>query len=259
MKLLVGVKRVIDYAQTVRVAPDNLGVVLQNMKMSMNPFCEIAVEESIRLKEKNIASEVIAVSIGPNQAQETLRTALAMGADRAIHVNTSFRPDQEMSPLLTAKVFQQLVERETPDMVLMGKQSIDGDFNQTAQMLSGMLNWSLGTFLAELDVSEDKKQVQITRETDTGSEVLSLQLPSVLTCDLRLNTPRYPNIKNIMKAKKKKMDALELSELVSEEEVASLNQLTVSRVEEPAQKSEGLRVENVDELLAKLREKGVIA
>jgi electron transfer flavoprotein beta subunit len=197
MKLLVPVKRVIDYNVKPRVKPDGSGVDLANVKMSMNPFDEIAVEEAIRLKEKKVATEIVAVSIGPAKAQETLRTALAMGADRAILVTT----DQEVEPLGVAKILQKIVAEEAPGLVILGKQAIDDDANQTGQMLAALLGWAQGTFASKVEV--DGETVNVTREVDGGLETLQLKLPAIVTTDLRLNEPRYASLPNIMKAKSK--------------------------------------------------------
>ena len=200
MKILVPVKRVIDYNVKVRVKSDQSGVELSNVKMSMNPFDEIAVEEAIRLKEAGNAEEIIAVSIGPDKAQETLRTALAMGADRAILVKT----DDEVEPLAVAKILKAIVEEENPEIVLLGKQAIDDDCNQTGQMLAALLGWGQGTFASEVKL--DDSSVNVTREIDGGLETVKLNLPAVITSDLRLNEPRYASLPNIMKAKRKPLD-----------------------------------------------------
>ena len=198
-KVLVGVKRVVDYAVKIRVSPDKSGVDLSNVKMSMNPFCEIAVEEAVRLKEAKKADEVIAVSIGPKQCTETLRTALAMGCDRAIHVTTDFRTDyMQLQPLATAQLFKKVAEAEQPDLVLMGKQGIDSDAGQTGPMLAALLGWPQATFAAKVEPDGDGLVVE--RETDSGTETISIsKLPAVVTCDLRLNEPRYATLPNIMK------------------------------------------------------------
>ncbi len=200
MKILVPVKRVVDYNVKVRVKPDQTGVDLANVKMSMNPFCEIAVEEAIRLKEKGVATEIIAVSIGPAQAQETIRTALAMGADRGILVQT----DDTVEPLAVAKILKAITDEENPDIVLLGKQAIDDDSNQTGQMLAALLDWPQGTFASEVAITDGKANV--TREVDGGLQTVALQLPAVITTDLRLNEPRYASLPNIMKAKRKPID-----------------------------------------------------
>jgi electron transfer flavoprotein beta subunit len=247
MKAIVGVKRVIDYAVKVRVGADRLGVDLANVKMSMNPFCEIAVEEAVRLKEKKVVSEIIAVSIGPKLSQETLRTALAMGADRGIHVLSDARTDQELQPLAIAKIFAQLAEREKADMVIVGKQAIDGDNCQTGPMIAGVLNWSQCSMASALDVKPDG--ITATRETDSGTETISVPLPAVISADLRLNEPRYATLPNIMKAKKKPIEAIEIGTLGLD--VAPRN--VVSKVEEPAARKAGVFVETVDDLVDKLK------
>src|SRR6195952_3901004 len=207
MKVLVPVKRVIDYNVKARVKPDQTGVDLANVKMSMNPFCEIAVEEAVRLKEKGVATEVVAVSIGPAQASETLRTALAMGADRAILVQTT----EDLEPLAVAKVLKAIVAKESPDLVIMGKQAIDGDNNATGQMLATLLDWPQATFASALEVSG--KKAKVTREVDGGLQPLEIDLPGIVTADLRLNEPRYASLPNIMKAKKKPLDVKEAASL----------------------------------------------
>mmetsp|Transcript_5076 Transcript_5076/g.7007 ORF Transcript_5076/g.7007 Transcript_5076/m.7007 type:complete len:289 (+) Transcript_5076:96-962(+) len=247
MKVLVGVKRVIDYAVKVRVSSDKSGVELNNVKMSMNPFCEIAVEEAVRLKEKKVASEVIALSIGPQKAQETIRTALAMGADRGIHLKTDARIDQELEPLAVAKLFAKIVEEENPELVILGKQGIDGDNAQTGPMLAGLLNWPQATFAAKIDV--DGSKLTVERETDIGTETISMDAPAVITCDLRLNEPRYATLPNIMKAKKKKIDTREAADLG----VDLTPRLTVVEVTEPEARKAGVLVESVDELIEKLK------
>src|SRR6201992_8249 len=200
MKVLVPVKRVIDYNVKARGKPDQTGVDLANVKMSMNPFCEIAVEEAVRLREKGVATEVVAVSIGPAQASETLRTALAMGADRAILVQTT----EDLEPLAVAKVLQAIVGKESPDLVIMGKRAIDGDNNAVGQMLATLLDWPQATFASAVEVSG--KKAKVTREVDGGLQTLEIDLPAVITADLRLNEPRYASLPNIMKAKKKPID-----------------------------------------------------
>ncbi|ETM03217.1 hypothetical protein L917_00540, partial [Phytophthora nicotianae] len=251
MKVLVPVKRVVDYAVKIRVEPK--GVDLKNVKMSMNPFCEIAVEEAIRLKEKKVASEIVAVSIGPKQSQETLRTALAMGADRGIHITTDMRTDQELQPLAVAKLLKEVVAKEDPKLVICGKQSIDADAAQTGPMLAGLLDWSQGTFASEVAVEGDA--VNVTRETDAGVETLKLGLPAVVTADLRLNEPRYATLPNIMKAKKKKIETLAADSFG----VDLTPRIDVVEVKDPASRKAGIKVANVDELVDKLKnEAGVI-
>jgi electron transfer flavoprotein beta subunit len=232
MKLLVAVKRVVDFNVKVRVKSDNSGIDLANVKMSMNPFDEIAVEEAVRLKEAGVASEIVAVSLGVPQAQETIRTALAMGADRGILVETS----TELQPLAVAKLLKALVDKEQPRLVILGKQAIDDDCNQTGQMLAALLGWPQGTFASKLKVSAD--EIEVTREVDAGLETLMLKLPAVVTTDLRLNEPRYASLPNIMKAKKKPIDQVKPEAL---------------RVEEPAKRQAGVKVGSVAELVAKLR------
>lgn len=249
MRVLVGVKRVVDYAVKIRVAADKSGVELANVKMSINPFCEIAVEEAIRLKEKGIASEVVAVSVGPKQAQEQIRTALAMGADRGIHVATNMRLDQELQPLAVAKLLKEVVSKESPDLVLLGKQSIDGDCAQTGPMLSALLRWPQATFASKLDVSDDKASCEVERETDNGTEVVRLNLPAMVTADLRLNEPRYATLPNIMKAKKKKIESIEAASL----DVDLAPRFTVVEVSEPPPRAGGITVESVDDLVDKLK------
>ncbi len=243
MKVLVPVKRVVDYNVKVRVKPDGSGVETANVKMSMNPFDEIAVEEAIRLKEAGVATEIVAVSIGTTQSQETLRTALAIGADRAILVATSV----EIQPLAVAKLLQAIVAREQPGLVIMGKQAIDDDSNQTGQMLAALLGWSQATFASKLKVSG--AVAEVTREVDGGLETISVKLPAVVTTDLRLNEPRYVTLPNIMKAKKKPLETL--TPEVLGVDVAS--RLKTLKVQEPPKRSAGKLVKNVQELVEKLR------
>ncbi len=243
MKVLVPVKRVIDYNVQVRVKSDQSGVELTNVKMAMNPFCEIAVEQAVRMKESGQAEEVIVASIGPAKAQETLRTGLAMGADRGIHIES----EADLEPLAVAKLLQKVVEKEGPGIVIMGKQAIDGDNNQTGQMLSALLGWSQGTFISELEVSGDNAKV--VREVDGGLETVELKMPAVVTVDLRLNEPRFASLPNIMKAKKKPIDALSIEELG----VDVSPRLEVVKVTEPEKRKSGEIVANVDELVDKLR------
>jgi electron transfer flavoprotein beta subunit len=249
MKVLVPVKRVIDYNVKARVKPDQSGVDLANVKMSMNPFCEIAVEEAVRLKEKGVATEVVAVSIGVTQAQETLRTALAMGADRAVLLQS----DQDLEPLAVAKALAALVAEEKPDLVLMGKQAIDGDNNATGQMLSALLGWPQATFASKIEVEGGKAKV--TREVDGGLQTLELDLPAVVTADLRLNEPRYASLPNIMKAKKKPLDVKEVASLG----VDLAPRLKVVKVTEPPKRAGGVKVETAADLVSKLKnEAGVL-
>ena len=247
MKVLVPVKRVIDYNVKARVKADQTGVDLANVKMSMNPFCEIAVEEAVRLKEKGVATEVVAVSIGPAQAQETLRTSLAMGADRAILIQT----DQDLEPLAVAKVLKAIIAEENPDLGLMGKQAIDGDNNATGQMLSTLLDWPQATFASELSIEGGKAKV--TREVDGGLQTLEVNLPAVVTADLRLNEPRYASLPNIMKAKKKPLDVKELASLG----VDTAPRLKVIKVTEPAKRSAGIKVEAAADIVSNLKTSGV--
>ncbi|RMD87600.1 MAG: electron transfer flavoprotein subunit beta/FixA family protein [Alphaproteobacteria bacterium] len=248
MKILVPVKRVVDFNVKIRVKPDGSGVDLANVKMSMNPFDEIAVEEAIRLKEQGKAEEIVVVSIGPAQAQETIRTALAMGADRGILV----QHDGETEPLAVAKCLQKIVEDEAPGLVIMGKQAIDDDANQTGQMLAALLGWAQGTFASKLELGEGSARV--TREIDGGLETLELRLPAVVTTDLRLNEPRYATLPNIMKAKRKPIDMKASADLG----VDMTPRLKTLKVEEPPKRKAGIKVESVAELVAKLREEGVI-
>lgn len=248
MKILVPVKRVVDYNVKVRVKADNTGVELANVKMSVNPFDEIAVEEAVRLKEAGKASEVIVVSIGPDKAQEQIRTAMAIGADRGILVQTDAAIDLGgVEPLAVAKMLKALVEKESPDMVIMGKQSIDDDSNQTGQMLSAMLGWAQGTFASELEINGDA--IKVTREVDGGLETLDLKAPAVITTDLRLNEPRYAKLPDIMKAKKKPLDTLTPDELG----VDVSPRLSIVKVEEPPVRQGGGKVASVDELVDKLK------
>jgi len=243
MKVLVAVKRVIDYNVKIRVKADQSGVETQNVKMSMNPFDEIAVEEGIRLKESGTADELIAVSVGPAQSQETIRTALAMGADRGILVET----DVDVEPLGVAKCLHAIAEREKPDVIIVGKQAIDDDSSQTGQMLSALLGWSQGTFASKLSFSDDI--LNVTREVDGGLETIALKLPAVITTDLRLNEPRYASLPNIMKAKKKTIDRTTPADLG----VDVTPRLTVISVVEPPKRKSGEIVENVSQLVDKLR------
>lgn len=248
MKILVPVKRVVDYNVKVRVKSDQTGVELANVKMSVNPFDEIAVEEAIRLKEAGKADEVIAVSIGPEKAQEQLRTAMAIGADRGILVKTDDPIDLGgVEPLAVAKALKALVEKESPDLVIMGKQSIDDDSNQTGQMLSALLGWSQGTFASKLDIDGDT--IKVTREVDGGLETLELKAPAIITTDLRLNEPRYAKLPDIMKAKKKQLDVIEPADLG----VNFTPRLEIVKVTEPPKREGGVKVESVDALIDKLK------
>ncbi|WP_417446262.1 electron transfer flavoprotein subunit beta/FixA family protein [Kangiella sp.] len=243
MKILVAIKRVIDANVKVRVKADNTGVETANVKMSMNPFCEIAVEEAVRLKEQGVASEVIVVSIGNQQCQESLRTALALGADRAILVKS----DDAVEPLAVAKVLKSLVEKEQPEMVLLGKQSIDGDNNQTGQMLGALLGWGQGTFASKVEVADGKAQV--TREIDGGLQTLDVKLPAIITTDLRLNEPRFASLPNIMKAKRKPLEEFAIADLG----VDVAPRTETLKVENPPARKEGIKVETVAELVDKLK------
>jgi electron transfer flavoprotein beta subunit len=250
MKILVPVKRAIDYNVKVRVKTDNSGVDLANVKMSMNPFDEIAIEEAVRLKEKGVASEIIAISIGPAQVQETLRTALAVGADRAIRIQTDVPTDLGgVEPLAVAKCLKAIVEKENPDLVIMGKQSIDDDSNQTGQMLAALLGWPQATFASELNISESKDSAEVTREIDGGLETLGVKLPAVVTTDLRLNEPRYASLPNIMKAKKKPLDDISAEELG----VSFEPRLKILNVSPPPVREAGIKVDSVDSLIDKLK------
>ena len=252
MKVLVPVKRVIDYNVKVRVKADGSGVDLANVKMSMNPFDEIAVEEAIRLKEKGVATEVVAVSIGVKQAQETLRTALAMGADRAILIVAADDVHTDIEPLAVAKLLAAVVKDEAPGLVLAGKQAIDNDMNATGQMLAALLGWSQGTFASELEIAGDKAKV--TREVDGGLQTIEVAMPAIITVDLRLNEPRYASLPNIMKAKKKPLD----EKTAADYGVDVTPRLTVVKTSEPAARKAGVIVGSVDELVEKLKEAGAI-
>ena len=243
MKVLVPVKRVIDYNVKVRVKADNSGVELANVKMAMNPFDEIAVEQALRLKEAGGASEVVVVSIGPAQNQETIRTSLAMGADRGIHIESS----HDIEPLAVAKLLKAVVQRENPGLVLVGKQAIDDDCNQTGQMLAALLGWAQGTFVSALDVAGDT--AKIVREVDGGLEHLEIKMPAIVSVDLRLNEPRYASLPNIMKAKKKPLDSVTVDDLG----VDIRPRLTVVKVEEPAAREAGIKVADAKELVEKLK------
>jgi electron transfer flavoprotein beta subunit len=243
MKVLVAVKRVIDYNVKIRVKADGTGVETANVKMSMNPFDEIGVEEAVRLKEAGKATEVIAVSLGPTQCQETIRTALAMGADRGIHVQT----DVELQPLAVAKLLKAVVDKEQPGLIILGKQAIDDDANQTGQMLAGLLGWPQGTFASK--IVPENGSLKVTREVDGGLETVVLKMPAVITTDLRLNEPRYASLPNIMKAKKKPIDALTPEALG----VDPSPRLKTLKVVEPPKRKSGVRVGSVAELVDKLR------
>lgn len=250
MKILVPVKRVVDYNVKIRVKADGTGIELANVKMSMNPFDEIAVEEAVKIKEKDGAQEVVAVSIGPAKAQDTLRTALAIGADRAILVETG---DASVEPLAVAKILKAIVEEEKPDVVILGKQAIDDDSNQTGQMLAALLGWPQGTFASKVEFADGG--VAVTREVDGGLETVGLKLPAIVTTDLRLNEPRYPTLPNIMKAKKKPLDTKKPDDFG----VDITPRLEVLNTAEPAKREAGVKVDSVAELVAKLKsEAGVL-
>ena len=249
MKILVPVKRVVDYNVKIRVKADGTGVELANVKMSMNPFDEIAVEEALRLKEAGKATEVVVVSVGPQQAAETLRTGLAMGADRAILVKT----DGVVEPLAVAKLLKAIAEAEQPGLIILGKQAIDDDCNQTGQMLAALLGWGQGTFASKVEIGADS--VDVTREVDGGAQTVSLKLPAIVTTDLRLNEPRYASLPNIMKAKKKPLD----EKAPGDYGVDLTPRLNVLKTTEPATRTAGVKVGSVAELVSKLKnEAGVI-
>jgi electron transfer flavoprotein beta subunit len=243
MKVLVPVKRVVDYNVKVRVKADGTGVETANVKMSMNPFDEIAVEEAVRLKEKGVATEIIAISAGPTAAQEQIRTALAMGADRGILVEH----DGVLEPLAVAKLLKAIVAKESPELVILGKQAIDDDMNATGQMLAALLGWGQGTFASKIE--KDGETLKVTREVDGGLETVSLKLPAIVTTDLRLNEPRYASLPNIMKARKKPIETVKPADLG----VDVTPRLTVLKVEEPAKRQAGRKVGSVEELVAMLR------
>ena len=243
MKIIVAVKRVVDYNVKIRVKSDNTGIETANIKMSMNPFDEIAVEEGVRLRESGMAEELVVVSIGPKQSQETIRTALAMGADRGIHIQT----DEEIEPLSIAKLLKEIAEREKPDLFILGKQAIDDDSNQTGQMLAALLGWSQGTFASKLTL--DTSNANVTREIDGGLETIKLNLPAIITTDLRLNTPRYASLPNIMKAKKKIIEELVPSDL----NVDISHRINTLKVVEPSSREAGVIVKDIVELVDKLK------
>ena len=248
MKIFVPIKRVVDYNVKIRVKSDGSAVELANVKMSINPFDEIAIEEAVRLKESGKASEIIVVTIGPEKAQEQIRTAMAIGADRGILVKTDAPIDLGgVEPLGVAKTLKALIEKEKPDLVIMGKQSIDDDSNQSGQMLAALLGWAQGTFASKLDIEGDK--ITVTREVDGGLETLELSSPAIITTDLRLNEPRYAKLPDIMKAKKKQLDIIEPSELG----VDYTARLEIINVSEPEQRSAGIKVASVDALIDKLK------
>ena len=248
MKVLVPVKRAVDYNVKIRVKSDNSGVELNNVKMSMNPFDEIAIEEATKLKEAGTITEIVAVTIGPDKAQETIRTAMAIGADRGILVETDAPTDiGGVEPLAVAKTLKAIVEKESPDFVIMGKQSIDDDSNQTGQMLSALLGWSQGTFASDVAIGDGKATV--TREIDGGLETIEINLPAIITTDLRLNEPRYAKLPDIMKAKKKQLDVMKPEDLG----VDYAPRLSVVKVTEPPVRQGGGKVADVDELIEKLK------
>jgi len=245
MKILVPVKRVVDYNVKIKVKSDNSGVDLENTKMSMNPFDEIAVEEAVRLKEKKICDEIIAISIGSAKSEETLRTALAVGADKGILIET----EEEVQPLEVAKILKEIIKKNNPDLVLMGKQAIDDDSNQTGQMLAALLGWPQGTFASKLEING--KKINVTREIDGGLETLGMELPAIVTTDLRLNEPRYASLPNIMKAKQKPIEKITPSDL----NIEIKQRLKTLKVTEPPKKESGIKIDSVQELISKLHEK----
>ena len=248
MKILVPIKRVVDYNVKVRPLGDQSDVDLNNVKMAMNPFCEIAVEEAVRLKEAGTATEVVAVTVGKSDSQEQLRTALALGADRAILAET----DSLLEPLAIAKVLSKVIDEESPQLVILGKQAIDGDNNQTGQMLAAMLNYSQATFASEVKINGDSASV--TREIDGGLQTIKVSLPAIITTDLRLNEPRYASLPNIMKAKKKELDVKPIGEMG----VDINNRMELLSVELPASRQEGIKVESVEDLVSKLKEEAKV-
>ncbi|KAM7485192.1 hypothetical protein LguiA_001201 [Lonicera macranthoides] len=246
MKIMVAIKRVVDYAVKIRVKADKTGVETNNVKMSMNPFCEIALEEALRIREAGFASEVVAVSMGPAQCVDTLRTGLAMGADRAIHVDA---PAAGLYPLSVAKILRALVDVEKPGILILGKQAIDDDCNQTGQMVAGLLNWPQATFASKVVLDKEKQLATVDREVDGGLETLCVDLPAVITTDLRLNQPRYATLPNIMKAKSKPIKKFKLEDL----KVDIKSDLEIVEVTEPPKRKAGIIVSSVDELIDKLK------
>ncbi|MCH2540632.1 MAG: electron transfer flavoprotein subunit beta/FixA family protein [Alphaproteobacteria bacterium] len=244
MKILVPIKRVVDYNVKIKVKSDNSGVDLENVKMSMNPFDEIAVEEAVRLKEKKICNEITAISIGSAKSEETLRTALAVGADKGILVET----EENVQPLEVAKILKEIINKNSPDLVLMGKQAIDDDSNQTGQMLSALLGWPQGTFASKLEINE--KKINVTREIDGGLETLNMELPAIVTTDLRLNEPRYASLPNIMKAKQKPIEKISPGDL----NIEIKQRLKTLKVTEPPKKESGIKIDSVQELVSKLHD-----
>ncbi|KAF7494279.1 Electron transfer flavoprotein subunit beta [Sarcoptes scabiei] len=253
LRILVGCKRVIDYAVKIHVRPDNKGVVTQGVKHSMNPFDEIAVEEAVRMKEKKLASEILAISIGPQASQDTLRTALAMGCDKALHVNVDEKSFETLVPLQVSKILAKVAQQEKIDLVILGKQAIDDDCNATAQMTAALLNWPQATNASKIEPKDDGK-VLVTREIDGGLEYVEYKLPLVVSADLRLNEPRYATLPNIMKAKKKPIDKKTPKDL----DVDLTPRMEIITVQEPAKREAGTKVADVDELLTKLKEAGRI-
>ncbi len=243
MKILVAVKRVIDYNVQIRVKEDGTGVVTENVKMSTNPPDDNAIEEAVKIKEAGKATEVVAITVGEEKAQETVRKALAVGADRGIHV----KADGILEPLAVSKILQKVVEKEKPDLVFMGKQAIDDDCNQTGQMLSALLNWPQATFASKIDVKDNK--LEVTREIDEGLETIEINVPAIVTCDLRLNEPRYASLPNIMKAKKKPIEEISVSDLG----IDTSPRVEQIKVEEPPKRKAGIKVANVAELVQKLK------
>ena len=243
MKILVAVKRVIDYNVQIRVKEDNSGIVTDNVKMSTNPPDDNAIEEAVKIKESGKATEVVAVSVGEEKAQETVRKALAVGADRGIHV----KADGIIEPLAVSKILKAVVEKEKPDLIFMGKQAIDDDCNQTGQMLAALLNWPQATFASKIDVKD--KSLEVTREVDEGLETIEVNIPAIVTCDLRLNEPRYASLPNIMKAKKKPLDQMSATDLG----VDTKPRIEQIKVEEPPKRKAGIKVANVAELVNKLK------
>jgi electron transfer flavoprotein beta subunit len=248
MRALVGVKRVLDYSIKARVKADKTGIEKTNVKMSINPFCEIAVEEAIRMKEKKWISHISALSIGEKTSAETIRHALALGADDGYHILTNMQTDTVLQPLAVAKIFKKIVEEHKYDLVLLGKQSIDDDFNQTAQILSALLNWPVANFVSGI-VKKSEKEFEITREVDSGLQKIIVNTPCVISCDLRLNTPRYSSLKNITAAKKKPIKEIKIEDLKIETEP----KIKILEVNEPPQRKAGIKVKDVDELIEKLR------
>jgi len=252
LRVLVGCKRCIDYAVKIRIRPDKLGVVTDGVKHSMNPFDEIAVEEAVRLKEKKIAKEVVVVSCGPPQATETIRTALAMGADRGIHVEVPADDMMTLQPVHVSKILSELAKKQEADIVMLGKLAIDDDSNQTAQMTASRLDWPQGVFASKVEKTDGDKGLEVTREIDGGLETIKIDLPAVLSADLRLNEPRYATLPNIMKAKKKKIEKMTPKDLG----VDVSPRIEIVSVEDPPVREAGIKVADVEELLGKLKDKG---